>query len=132
MTETVVLLVMGGGFLALAGWLLLLTSHHAYRRGYNPIVWALAAVIAMNPIFLFVVLALVPNRARLRLRAKFAAELDARLAGGDPCPGPRGDRSMLAETQMARTQGARSPAHPAIDATQTFLGNDPGLDGRPG
>ena len=60
--ELVMILLIGGFFLSLAAWLIVLTSYYAYGRGYNPVVWALAAIIAMNPIFLFVVLALAPHR----------------------------------------------------------------------
>jgi hypothetical protein len=104
--------------LAVAIWLILLASVHAYRRGYNPIVWALAAVVAMNPIFLFVVLALVPNRSRLRLRAKFAAELDAKLAGRDGDALGRGADAIYGETQTAVPTGAHAPS--ALDITQTY------------
>jgi hypothetical protein len=122
--ELIVLLVMGGGFLGLGGYLLGLVAYHAYRRGYNPVVWGLAAVFAMNPVFLLVVLVLVPHRSRLRLRARFAAELDAKLAGHGGDRGTPGDLSVLPETQAGR--GGRSPV---LDATRTYSGPDRGGNG---
>ena len=52
----------------------------AYRRGYNPFVWGLVVILAQNPIFLFVLLGMLPNRARMKLRDEYAAELDDKLA----------------------------------------------------
>jgi hypothetical protein len=51
----------------------------AKRRGYSFFIWLLAGILALNPIYLLVVLSTVPHRKRQRLRATFAEELDARL-----------------------------------------------------
>jgi hypothetical protein len=124
--ELILLFVLGGGLLGLGGYLLGLVAYHAYRRGYNPVVWGLAAIFSMNPIFLLVVLVLVPNRTRLRLRARFAAELDARLGGVGPAAGTPEGRPVPLETRTA--EGGR----PALYATRTFSGGDgngpPGSD----
>jgi len=125
MIEAIFILLIVGFLLAIVGWLIGLTSYHAYRRGYNPVVWALAAIIAMNPIFLFVVLALAPHRSRLRLRDKFHAELDAKLAGRKPTADGRPVESDLLETRTAKPHGVEPRP---LDATQTFLGDDRELD----
>jgi hypothetical protein len=118
--ELILLLVLGLGFLGVAGYLLWQVAHHSYRRGYNPAVWTLAAIVALNPIFLLVVLASVPHRSRLRLRARFAAELDAKLAKAGRPTGMAKERSATAETQTAA--GA-----PAMDATRTYRGGRPSV-----
>jgi hypothetical protein len=121
--ELIVFVVVGGGFAGLGVYLIGLVAYHAYRRGYNPVVWGLAAIVAMNPIFLLVVLVLVPNRARLRLRARFTAELDAKLAGVGAMGGTPADRPVPLETRTAE------PGRPALDATGTYSGRGPEADG---
>ena len=59
--------------------LMSLPAYQAYRRGYNPIVWGLAGMFASNPIFILVVLAVVPHRSRVKLRQQFRDELDRKL-----------------------------------------------------
>jgi hypothetical protein len=57
----------------------------ARRRGYSFIVWFFAGLLVYNPIYLLIVLATIPHRARQEQRLQFAAELDARLsAAGIP------------------------------------------------
>jgi hypothetical protein len=51
----------------------------AKRRGYSFLIWLLAGILALNPIYLLVVLSTVPHRKRQKLRATFADELDASL-----------------------------------------------------
>ncbi len=69
--------------------LIVLPAYQAYRRGYNPFVWFLAGILALNPIFVLVVLAMVPHRGRMRLREKYREELDRKLAQvrGGPAAG---------------------------------------------
>jgi hypothetical protein len=53
----------------------------ARKRGYSFWLWFVACVINVAiPIYFLVLLPLLPNRARIRLREKFRAELDAKLA----------------------------------------------------
>ena len=99
-----------------------LTSYLRIGRGYNPIVRPLAAIIAMNPIFLFVVLAIVPHRSRLRQRDQFRAELDAKLAGHPVSVGGGPDEALLLDTQTAKPRGKQSQR--PLDATQTYLGGE--------
>ena len=79
-SELLLLLLIAVFFLLIGLAFIALTAYQAYRRGYNPIVWGLAAIIALNPIFLLVVLAFAPHRSRVRMRDQFTAELDAKLA----------------------------------------------------
>jgi hypothetical protein len=60
-------------------------AFQASWRGYRFSVWFLAALL-VNPVFLIVLLANMPDFARKRLRAKFAAELQAKLAQLAPIP----------------------------------------------
>jgi hypothetical protein len=82
MPEVLMILLIASLFLLVGLAFIALTSYQAYRRGYNPIVWGIAAILALNPIFLLVVLAVSPHRSRVRLRDRFTAELDAKLARG--------------------------------------------------
>jgi hypothetical protein len=111
--ELIVLFVLGGAFLGVGGYLIGLVVYHAYRRGYNPVVWGLASILAVNPIFLLVVLATVPHRGRLRLRARFAAELDAKLAKAGRPTGTPAAESVNAETRTAGDERL-------TDATRTY------------
>jgi hypothetical protein len=53
----------------------------ARRRGYSFWLWLIAGLVALSqPVTFLVLLALMPNRARKRLREKFRAELEAKLA----------------------------------------------------
>ena len=122
MIERVMILIVAGFFISIAAWLIGLMSYYAYGRGYNPIVWALAAIIALNPIFLLVVLAIVPHRSRLRLRDQFRAELDAKLAGHPVSVGGGPGEALSLETRTAERHGAQ-PQRP-LDATRTFMEND--------
>jgi hypothetical protein len=76
-------LLAGLGFIAL-------TAYQAYRRGYNPIVWGIAGILALNPIFFLVVLAVAPHRSRMRLRDRFTSELDTKLTRRAPPAGAAG------------------------------------------
>jgi hypothetical protein len=112
MTEGEVLLLLLLACLFLLGGLALiaLPSYQAYRRGYNPIVWGIAAILALNPIFLLVVLVLAPHRSRLRLRHRFIAELDAKLARRAPPARPAGTLAVDATAPTAT--GSRQPGSP--------------------
>jgi hypothetical protein len=97
-TQEVGMLIALGVFLLLAGGLVLVAPvYHAWWRGYNPFVWAVACIPAMNPIFVLVVLASVPHRRRLKLRDQFTRDLDAKLAGlGGAGPGePAADAAPI-------------------------------------
>jgi hypothetical protein len=113
--ELLMLVVVGGGFFGLALYLIGLVVYHSWRRGYNPVVWGLAAIVALNPIFLLVLLGTVPHRRRLRLRAQIADALDAKLAKVGWRAGTAGDRPATAETRAA------GPDVRPTDATQTYL-----------
>ena len=53
----------------------------ANRRGQGFTAWFLLQFAALNPIYPMILLALLPNRARSKLRESFAAELDEKLKG---------------------------------------------------
>jgi hypothetical protein len=48
----------------------------AWRRGYNPIVWFLYSIASANPVYLLVLLGMLPDRTTMRRRDEYAAELD--------------------------------------------------------
>jgi hypothetical protein len=69
----------------------------AKRRGYSFFVWLLAGVLVTNPIYLLVVLGVLPHRKRQRLREQLRRELDAKLAAAAPAAvraGPVIERSV--------------------------------------
>jgi hypothetical protein len=57
-------------------------AKQAKRRGYSFLVWLVAGILVLNPIYLLIVLATVPHRGRQKLREQFRRELDAKLAAG--------------------------------------------------
>jgi hypothetical protein len=56
----------------------------AYRRGHGFWSWLFYQLVGLNPIYPLLLLAVLPNRARMRLREQFAAELDAKLLAARP------------------------------------------------
>jgi hypothetical protein len=61
----------------------------AQWRGYSLWLWLAAGIIVINPIIFLVMLALMPNRARIRRRETFRKELEAKLvarSGGGGIP----------------------------------------------
>ena len=115
--------------LVLAGLLIFLiilvipVAYQAYRRGYNPIIWGLFGLFALNPIFPLVILALVPHRSRLRLREQYTRELDEKLT-------ERGGEAIRYGTELDKPQpethslGDRATEHPynrSIGDDQTRL-----------
>lgn len=67
------------GLLILA--LCLIMPLQAYRRGHGFLSWFILQIMAMNPLYLLVIVALLPNKAKMRQREKYTAELEAKLAG---------------------------------------------------
>jgi hypothetical protein len=101
---TIAVSLLGGGLL-----FLVVPAVEAYHRGYNPVVWGLAGVLATNPLFVLVLLAMVPHRARVRLRGRYAAELDEKLAalGDAPAEGAKG--AARADTFSVGDEATRLP-----------------------
>lgn len=101
-----VLLVVGGmiaaGLVAAAVLVLVFAvPWQARRRGHGFFPWLVLQTVAVNPIYPLVLVALLPDRAKARLRERFARELDERLRGAgrpvsepEPAPGAAPDRSL--------------------------------------
>ena len=53
----------------------------ASRRGQGFAWWFVLQVVSLDPIYPMILLALLPNREKMRLRDEFAKELDGRLRG---------------------------------------------------
>lgn len=70
----------------------------AKRRGYSFFIWLIAGVLALNPVYLLVVLSTIPHRKRQEMREQFATELDAKLTSVGlpiaPAVRPVSDRSI--------------------------------------
>jgi hypothetical protein len=95
------------GLLAFAGGLLVLwlavsllfgVPRQAWQRGHGFWSWFVIQIVALNPVYPLVALAMLPDRAKGRLRRQYAAELDAKLGPGRPAPTGAGaaipDRSV--------------------------------------
>lgn len=93
--ELITLAVVGVAYVALA----LILALQARRRGHSLLVW-LAAGLAGNMILLLVMLGVLPDFARKRLRKTEMEDLESRLkqrAGGPPAarvPAADGQRSL--------------------------------------
>lgn len=73
--------------LLLAAFLLVLVlgvPWQAYRRGHGFISWFILQIVSINPAYPLVLIALLPDRRKSRLREEFKRELDARLGGSQP------------------------------------------------
>ena len=64
-----------------------IVARQAYARGCGFWSWVALQILAVNPLYPMVLIALLPNKRRLALRERFAAELDAKLAAARP-PAP--------------------------------------------
>jgi hypothetical protein len=70
-------------FLPVALFLALLSpivAVQAYWRGYRFLTWFVAGILVLNPVYLLVLLAILPDRARQARRRRERADLEARLA----------------------------------------------------
>jgi hypothetical protein len=102
--------------LAGSAFLSYIVARQARQRGYNMGVWLLTGMVG-SALYLLVVLAVLPNRAKQRLRGQYLRELDEKLAA----------RSSLSPTAADRQVDERSLGdRPTIDATaQRSLGDAP-------
>lgn len=115
--ELITILLLSLLFLLFGLAFIALTAYQAYRRGYNPVVWGIAGILALNPIFLLVVLAVSPHRSRMRLRNRFAAELDAKLARRSPPAG--GPATTPMDPGAPTATAGRAPARHPTDLSAT-------------
>jgi hypothetical protein len=64
-------------------WVLLVllfsVPRQAWQRGHGFASWFVMQIIAVNPVYPLVALAMLPDRAKSRLREQYTAELDSRL-----------------------------------------------------
>lgn len=88
----------------------------AKRRGYSFFIWLIAGVLALNPIYLLVVLSTIPHRKRQKMREQFAAELDAKLTSAGlpiaPVVRPVPDRSI---GDLATMDPATTASRPILE-----------------
>jgi hypothetical protein len=108
--EAEVAMLLALGAMAVVGLLLMLIpAYQAYHRGYNPVVWGLAGFFSSNPLFVLIVLAMVPHRARRRLRERYREELDAKLAAVGAGPAGEPTRAARADTFTVGDAATRLP-----------------------
>jgi hypothetical protein len=105
----ITILVMLGVFTFSVFLLVLIPAYQAYHRGYNPVIWGLAGVFSVNPLFILVVLGMVPHRARQRMRDRFAARLDEKLAALAPAPTDEAAGAARADTFTVGDEATRLP-----------------------
>jgi len=87
----------------------------ARQRGYSFIWWFVAQAALLNPVVFLVVLALMPNRRRKKLREQFRAELQAKLAGMS------GVRVVPAGLALPAPAGSTLPADRSLGDVPTIL-----------
>lgn len=85
----VALAVAAACLLAVLAAVLVTVPRQAARRGHGFWPWFVFQLVGLNPIYPMILLSILPNRARMRLRDEFAAELDEKLAAARP-PAPAG------------------------------------------
>jgi len=96
----------------------------ARKRGYSFWLWFLACVVNIAlPIYFLILLPLLPNRARMRLREKFRAELDAKLASAGVSVHVR-PLPALATTGSTATVERSLGDMPTIVPRERSLGDD--------
>jgi uncharacterized membrane protein len=83
----------------------------ARRRGYSFPVWLLACLVSFNPLLILIVLMLLPDRRRQRLRKKERATLEEKLARAVPIP-----TTVLGEYVPRQSLGDRSTAAPPANS----------------
>lgn len=100
--------------------LFLTPPSQAYLRGQGFWRWVLLSLFSLNPLYLLLLIAMLPNRRRMRMREAFEAELDAKLATSASSPQPvsspvladrsLGDRETAASVQQSLgDQPTRAP-----------------------
>jgi hypothetical protein len=75
-----VLSIGGVAILAVIGAAItLIVPLHAYRRGHGLMSWFALQFVAFNPIYPLILVAILPHKARMRLRTEYERDLDERL-----------------------------------------------------
>ena len=74
------LLAVYGVFLGIAVGLFAYVAWQARRRGYSFWLWLLACVVSLNPLLILVVLAMLPDARKKRLREEEMEALQAKIA----------------------------------------------------
>jgi hypothetical protein len=95
--ELIVLLLTVGLIVLGAGVFVLTVAVQAKRRGYSLLAWFVAGLLG-NPLFLLVLLGILPDFRRKRLRKTEREDLEERLQRArrpaEPAPAPSLERSL--------------------------------------
>ena len=78
------LLSVGVAVVGLVVAILVLVAWQARRRGYSFWVWLLASIVSLNPLLILLVLVMLPDARKKRLRAKEMRALQNKLAALAP------------------------------------------------
>lgn len=97
-------LIFLGLMLLLFGLFASITAAQAKRRGYLFVPWLFAGMLG-NPIFLLVMLGVMPDFRRKRMRQKETEDLKRRLARGAARPEPAPVARVKAERRIDRSLG---------------------------
>jgi hypothetical protein len=104
----------GGGLVVLA---LILVPLQAYRRGHGFWSWFVMQILALNPLYPMMLISLLPNKAKMRRREKYAAELDEKLVAS-------GYTGPVAETLSANIERSLGEL-PTVDPIARSIGDLP-------
>src|SRR5918993_1915036 len=94
----------------LAAAIALIVPLHARRRGHGFVSWFALQFVAMNPIYPLILVAILPNKARMRLRAEYERELDERLREAGIVPARVGRFPGTGSVADRSTDGLASPS----------------------
>ena len=95
---------------ALAAAIALIVPVHAYRRGHGFVSWLALELVAMNPIYPLILVAILPNKARMRLRAEYARDLDERLRRAGVTPTRPASAAGTGSVVDRSTEGLGGPS----------------------
>ena len=90
----------------------LIVPFHARRRGLGFFSWFALQFVALNPVYPLILVAILPHKARMRLRARYERELDERLRAAGLQPGRPADLSSPAAGTVGDrvTEGSVGPS----------------------
>jgi hypothetical protein len=91
---------------------ILIVPFHARRRGHGFFSWFVLQFVALNPVYPLVLVAILPHKARMRLRTQFERELDERLEAAGIHPGRAADLSLPSSGTVGDrvTEGSVGPS----------------------
>jgi hypothetical protein len=102
----------------------LIVAAQARRRGYSLVEWALAGMLSSNPLFLLILLGVLPDFARRKMREKELQDLESRLKAKPRRLAPDGSDTLPLHQQAAKPKADRSVGDQPTVLPERSLGDD--------